>query len=86
MKLSDIHNSICIDSSVENKNCILLKIVFYLIESCKCSGRKHCLQEKKSVASSYPQDKERVNTESPLNALLFREEFGALLFLGEENR
>ena len=30
MKLSDIYNSICIDSSVENKNCILLKIVFYL--------------------------------------------------------
>ena len=24
MKLSDIYNSICIDSSVENKNCILL--------------------------------------------------------------
>ena len=23
MKLSDIYNSICIDSSVENKNCIL---------------------------------------------------------------
>ena len=30
MKLSDIYNSICIDSSVENKNCILQKIVFYL--------------------------------------------------------
>ena len=33
MKLSDIYNSICIDSSVENKNCILLKIVFYF--SCR---------------------------------------------------
>ena len=28
MKLSDIYNSICIDSSVENKNCILLKLYF----------------------------------------------------------
>ena len=28
--VSDIYNSICIDSSVENKNCILLKMVFYL--------------------------------------------------------
>ena len=27
MKLSDINNSICIDYSVENKNCILLKKV-----------------------------------------------------------
>ena len=28
MKLSDIFNSICIDSSVENKNFILLKLYF----------------------------------------------------------
>ena len=28
MKLSDIYNSICTDSSVENKNCILLKLYF----------------------------------------------------------
>ena len=28
MKLSDIYNSICIDFSVENKNCILLKLYF----------------------------------------------------------
>ena len=33
MKLSDIYNSICIDSSVENKNRILLKIVFYLLDA-----------------------------------------------------
>ena len=29
MKLSDIYNSICIDSSVENKNCILLKKLYF---------------------------------------------------------
>ena len=41
MKLSDIYNSICIDSSVENKNCILLKkIVFYLnYDSIRLSAR-----------------------------------------------
>ena len=38
MKLSDIYNSICIDSSVENKNCILLKLYFtYSTQQCKCT-------------------------------------------------
>ena len=31
MELSDIYNSICIDSSVENKNCILLKKLYFTI-------------------------------------------------------
>ena len=37
MKLSDIYNSICIDSSVENKNCILLKLYFTTL-SVRCSS------------------------------------------------
>ena len=32
MKLSDIYNSICIDSSVENKNCILLNCILLNID------------------------------------------------------